>query len=148
MTVAVLFISANPLTNSHIAILRSAVEHLNADKGLFVATNGEYLKRKIVKRGGGFTPEGEAIMLNKIRTIYRIGIEHGNDALVAGALSCGAYKCPPQEVARLFRVVMEESEFKNKFRLIVFAILEKTRSPHGLDGKYALFYREFGTYVL
>ena len=97
---------------------------------------------------GGFTPEGEEIMLNKIRTIYRLGIEHGNDAIVAGALSCGAYKCPPQEVARLFRVVMEEPEFRNKFRLIVFAILEKSRVPHGLDGKYAPFYREFGTYVL
>ena len=97
---------------------------------------------------GGFTPEGEEIMLNKIRTIYRLGIEHGNDALVAGALSCGAYKCPPQEVARLFRVVMEEPEFKNKFRLVVFAILENTRKPNGIDGKYAPFYREFGTYVI
>ena len=97
---------------------------------------------------GGFTPEGEEIMLNKIRTIYRLGIEHGNDALVAGALSCGAYKCPPGDVARLFRVVMEEPEFKNKFRLIVFAIMEKNRSPHGTEGKYAPFYREFGTYTL
>jgi hypothetical protein len=97
---------------------------------------------------GGFTPDGEEIMLNKIRTIYRLGIEHGNDAIVTGALSCGAYKCPPQEVARLFRVVMEEPEFRNKFRLIVFTILEKSRVPHGLDGKYAPFYREFGTYVL
>lgn len=97
---------------------------------------------------GGFTPEGEEIMLNKIRTIYRVGIEHGNDALVAGVLSCGAYKCPPQEVAKQFRTVLEESEFKNKFRLVVFAIMEKSRSPHGLDGKYAPFYREFGTYTL
>ena len=97
---------------------------------------------------GGFTPEGEEIMLNKIRTIYRLGIEHGNDAIVAGALSCGAYKCPPKDVARLFRVVMEEPEFKNKFRLIVFAIMEKIRSPHGTEGKYAPFYHEFGTYVI
>lgn len=97
---------------------------------------------------GGFTPEGGEIMLNKIRTIYRLGIEHGNDALVAGALSCGAYKCPPQEVARLFRAVLEESEFKNKFRLVVFAILENLRKPNGLDGKFAPFYREFGTYVV
>ena len=97
---------------------------------------------------GGFTPEGEEIMLSKIRTIYRLGIEHGNDALVAGALSCGAYKCPPREVARLFRAVMEEPEFKNKFRLIVFAILERPRRPHGLDGKYVPFYEEFGTFEL
>lgn len=95
---------------------------------------------------GGFTPEGEEIMLNKIRTIYRLGIEHGNDTIVAGALSCGAYKCPPSEVARQFRTVLEEPEFKNKFKLLVFAILEKPRVPHGFDGKYAPFYREFGAY--
>ena len=97
---------------------------------------------------GGFTPEGEEIMLNKIRTIFRMGIEHGKDALVLGALSCGAYKCPPTEVARQFRIVMEEPEFKNKLRLIVFAILERPRRPQGLDGKFAPFYREFGVYSL
>ena len=97
---------------------------------------------------GGFTPEGEEIMLNKIRTIFRMGIEHGKDSIVAGALSCGAYKCPPTEVARQFRIVMEEPEFKNKLRLIVFAILERPRRPQGLDGKFAPFYREFGTYVI
>ena len=97
---------------------------------------------------GGFTPEGEEIMLNKIRTIFRMGVEHGKTALVLGALSCGAYKCPPTEVARQFRTVMEEPEFKNKFKLLVFAILERPRSPQGLEGKFAPFYREFGTYTL
>ena len=52
-------------------------------------------------------------MLNKIRTIFRIGIENGHDALVLGAFGCGAYKLLPIEVAPLFRRVMEESEFKN-----------------------------------
>ena len=87
-------------------------------------------------------------MLNKIRTIFRLGIEHGKDALVLGALSCGAYKCPPEEVSRQFRAVMEEPEFKNKFRLIVFAILERPRRPQGIDGRFALFYQEFGRYTV
>ena len=95
---------------------------------------------------GGFTPEGEEIMLNKIRTIFRMGVEHGNDSLVLGALSCGAYKCPPTEVARQFRTVMEEPEFKNKFKLLVFAILERPRRPQGYDGHFAPFYHEFGAY--
>lgn len=43
---------------------------------------------------------------------------------------------------------MEEPEFKNKFRLIVFAIMESTRKPNGLDGKFADFYREFGEYTV
>lgn len=97
---------------------------------------------------GGFTPEGEEIMLNKIRTIFRMGVEHEKDSLILGAFGCGAYKLPVPDVVRLFRAVMEEPEFKNKFRLIVFAIMESTRKPNGLDGKFADFYREFGEYSI
>ena len=97
---------------------------------------------------GGFTPEGKEIMLNKIRTIFRMGVEHGKDALVLGAFGCGAYALLPSAVAPLFRIVMEEPEFKNKFKLLVFAILERPRRPQGLDGHFAPFYREFGTYPI
>lgn len=96
---------------------------------------------------GGFTPEGKEIMLNKIRTIFRMGVEHGKDALVLGAFGCGAYALLPSAVAPLFRVVIEEPEFKNKFKLLVFAMLERPRSPQGFDGHFAPFYREFGTYT-
>ena len=96
---------------------------------------------------GGFTPEGAAIMRNKIRTIFRMGVEHGKDALILGAFGCGAYKLPVPDVVQLFRQVMDEPEFAGKFRLIVFAILESTRKPNGLNGKFADFYREFGTYT-
>lgn len=96
---------------------------------------------------GGFTPEGTEIMLNKIRTIFRMGIEHGKDALVLGAFGCGAYALLPSKVAPLFRTVMNEPEFENKFKLLVFAIMEKPRRPHGLDGHFAPFYEEFGTYT-
>lgn len=97
---------------------------------------------------GGFTPEGKEIMLNKIRTIFRLGVEHGKDALVLGAFGCGAYALLPSAVAPLFRIVMNEPEFKNKFKLLVFAILERPRRPQGLDGHFAPFYREFGTYTI
>ena len=87
-------------------------------------------------------------MLNKIRTIFRMGVEHGNDALVLGGFGCGAYALLPSAVAPLFRVVMEEPEFKNKFKLLVFAILERPRRPQGLDGHFAPFYHEFGSYMM
>ena len=95
---------------------------------------------------GGFTPAGAAVMRYKIRTIFRMGVEHGKDALVLGAFGCGAYKLPSDAVAALFRQVMDEPEFAGKFRLLVFAIRESTRKPHGLEGKFAPFYREFGTF--
>ena len=95
---------------------------------------------------GGFTPAGAEVMRNKIRTIFRMGVEHGKDALVLGAFGCGAYKLPCDAVAELFRQVMDEPEFAGKFRLLVFAILERPRKPHGLEGKFADFYREFGNF--
>ena len=49
MKLAVLFGSFNPLTNAHVTALHTAVRAIGADKGLFVATNGKYLKRKTVK---------------------------------------------------------------------------------------------------
>ena len=97
---------------------------------------------------GGFTPAGDAIMRNKIRTIFRLGVQHGKDALVLGAFGCGAFKLPVPDVVALFRDIMNEPEFAGKFRLVTFAILESTRKPNGLEGKFAPFYQEFGTYTM
>jgi uncharacterized protein (TIGR02452 family) len=87
-------------------------------------------------------------MLNKIRTIFRLGIEHGKDSLVLGAFGNGAYKLPVPDVVKLFRTVIEEFEFKNKFRLITFAILEGKRAPNGVNGKFSEYYHEFGIYEI
>lgn len=58
---------------------------------------------------------------NKIRTIFNIGLLHGHDCLILGALGCGTLKNPPVHIAQLFREVIE-NEYKNLFRVIVFAI--------------------------
>lgn len=82
---------------------------------------------------------------NKIRTIFRIGLAHGHDSLVLGALGCGAFKNPPAHIAKLFHEVMNEEEFKNKYRLLYFAILEDHNSgcEHNPDGNLLPFYKEF-----
>lgn len=82
---------------------------------------------------------------NKIRTIFRIGLAHGHDSLVLGALGCGAFRNPPRNVARLFHEVMDELEFKNKYRRIVFAILDdhNAHQSHNPEGNYKPFADEF-----
>ena len=90
-------------------------------------------------KGGGFTPEGEQIMKNKIRTIYRIVLANGHDSLVAGAFGCGAFRLPVDKVAHLFHEIINEAEFKNKFTKVIFAILDQ----EGKDGKFAPFYELF-----
>lgn len=80
------------------------------------------------------TPDGHLpqaaidITRNKIRTVFRIGLTYGHDSLVLGAFGCGAFHNPPAEIARLFHEVIEESEFKNKYRLITFSIIEDHNS--------------------
>ncbi len=82
---------------------------------------------------------------NKMRTIFRIGLLHNHDCLVLGALGCGAFCNPPRHIARLFHEVMEETEFKNKFRLVTFAILDNPnkRKSHNPEGNLTPFVEEF-----
>ena len=82
---------------------------------------------------------------NKIRTIFRMGLIHGHDSLVLGALGCGAFRNPPRHVARLFHEVMDEPEFRNRYRRIVFAILDdhNAHQKHNPDGNFKPFVDEF-----
>lgn len=82
---------------------------------------------------------------NKIRAIFRMGLAHGHDSLVLGALGCGAFRNPPRHVARLFHEVLDEPEFKDKYRLIVFAILDdhNAHQKHNPEGNYKPFAEEF-----
>lgn len=86
---------------------------------------------------------------NKMRTIFRIGFLHGHDALVLGALGCGAFRNPPRHVARLFHEILEEPEFKNIYRKIVFAILDDHNAykEHNPEGNFKPFTEEFAKTV-
>ena len=90
---------------------------------------------------GGFTPEGDAIQMNKIRTIFRIALANGHDSIVLGAFGCGAFQLPPETVAEQFSRVLDEPEFERCFRAVVFAILS---NPDDARDKFALFYCHFG----
>lgn len=94
---------------------------------------------------GMIIPELVNLAKNKIRTILRIGLKHRHDSLVLGALGCGAFCNPPRHVAKLFHEVIEEQEFKNKYKNIVFAILEDHNShkEHNKVGNFRPFYEEF-----
>ncbi len=104
-------------------------------------------ERRYFDANGCLTPEGRKTEANKIRTIFRIALDNGRDSMVLGAFGCGAYNLHCDEVAGLFRDVLEEDEFKNCFRKLVFAIYEckpSERRPYiGKNGKFAPFYNLF-----
>jgi len=95
---------------------------------------------------GGFTPEGEDVQMNKIRTIFRITLANGHDSIVLGAFGCGAFRLPPEAVAGQFARALGEPEFKGRFRVAVFAILESGNifGPRVGSGKFVPFYVLFG----
>ena len=101
---------------------------------------------KYFDNNGLLTKEGIEIESNKIRTIYRIALDNNHDSLVLGAFGCGIFNLSPNQVATLFKNILEEKEFKNKFKKIVFAIYEgkgSSRKKVGKEGKYKAFYDIF-----
>ncbi|MDD7455805.1 MAG: TIGR02452 family protein [Bacteroidales bacterium] len=94
---------------------------------------------------GMMLKEEADITLDKMRTIFRIGMANFHDSMVLSAMGCGAFANPPAHIAKLFRQVIEEDEFKDKFRLIDFAILDgyRTGLRHNPEGNFKPFQREF-----
>ena len=69
--------------------------------------------------------------------------------MVLGAFGCGVFRLHSDEVADIFRDILNEPEFKNRFKKLVFAIYEgkptaRRRDPIEREGKYAPFYEIFG----
>lgn len=77
---------------------------------------------------------------SKIRTMLRIGLLHGHDAIVLGAWGCGAFCNPPEHMAQLFHEVLRETEFADKYRAVRFAVIEDHNSR---NSNFAPFDREF-----
>ncbi|MBR6415116.1 MAG: TIGR02452 family protein [Bacteroidales bacterium] len=103
--------------------------------------------------GPGITPEGnlypedEALTREKMRTIMRIGLDNGHDSLVLSAFGCGAFSNPPAAIARLFHETLLEDEFRDRYRLVDFAILDgyRTGMSHNPEGNFLPFQREFAS---
>ncbi len=74
---------------------------------------------------------------SRIKNIFESAIDNDVDVLVLGAFGCGAFKNPPAVVAKAFHEVIEEYNYKNCFKHILFAI--KRGKNHNADA----FMKEF-----
>jgi len=50
-------------------------------------------------------------------------LDNGHDSLVLGAWGCGVFKQRPVQIASMFLQILDEPEFKNKFKDIRFAVI-------------------------
>ena len=82
----------------------------------------------------------------RLRTILKIAIAQNHTTLVLSAIGCGAFANPPAHIATLFQEIFEETEFKNVFEMIVFAIFNDHNShqKHNPEGNVVPFQQVFG----
>jgi len=89
--------------------------------------------------------EDQVLTKEKIRTIFKVAKKHSHQTLILSAMGCGAFCNPPSQIARLFREVLEEREYRTAFSKIIFAIKDdhNTHKWYNPEGNYAPFAREF-----
>ena len=67
----------------------------------------------------------EKLLTARIRRIFEIAIANGNEVLILGAFGCGAFKNPPQIVAKVFNAVMQD--YLYHFDTIEYAVYHTER---------------------
>lgn len=104
---------------------------------LNVVSMASYDRHKLPKeeRSGPFSPEQYAGMHAKIAAILSACVHAGADTLVLGALGCGAFANPPNQVAEIFARVLHR--FAGYFDAVYFSILAAPTDP-----KLAIFQKE------
>ncbi|KAL6049197.1 Acidic leucine-rich nuclear phosphoprotein 32-related protein, variant 2 [Balamuthia mandrillaris] len=76
------------------------------------------------------TPQGEPAMTmrfmdktkTKMKVVLQVALDKGHDAVVLGAIGCGAFANPPMAVALLWKEVLA-SDFEGCFKRVIFAVL-------------------------
>jgi len=69
--------------------------------------------------------ELEKLLASRIRRIFEIAVNNENDVLILGAFGCGAFRNPPEVVAKVFRDAMQD--FLCKFDVIEYAVYHTDR---------------------
>jgi uncharacterized protein (TIGR02452 family) len=74
------------------------------------------------------------LLLGKLRTLLVMAAEHGHRRLVLGAIGCGAFLNPPEEVARAFRVLLADGgPFAGRFDAVAFAVILSRRNLRAFE---------------
>lgn len=73
----------------------------------------------------------EKLLTSRIRRVFEIAAVKGNDVLILGALGCGAFKNPPELVAKVFHAVAKE--FAYCFETIEFAVYHTDRDAENFE---------------
>lgn len=75
--------------------------------------------------------ELEKLVTERIRRIFEVAVANKNEVLILGAFGCGAFKNPPEIVARVFNKVMQD--YLCYFDTIEYAVYHTEREVANYD---------------
>ncbi|CAF1213086.1 unnamed protein product [Rotaria magnacalcarata] len=89
--------------------------------------------------GNLLSPKYAVGMRKKLENLLSIAHYYQHDCLILSALGCGAFRNPPDHVAKLFRSVIEQ--YAGFFQTIIFAIIDDHNSGqrHNPEGNFKSF---------
>ena len=98
----------------------------------FVACPGLKYPEWIVGENGEYqlTSEDVQILKEKIGVIIQVAVQYKHDAIVMGALGCGAWRNPIKHVAEIFKSVLDA--YEGLVPYVVFAILSTTDDHYNI----------------
>ncbi len=69
--------------------------------------------------------ELEKLLTSRIQRIFAVAVANGNEVLILGAFGCGAFRNPPEIVAKVFKNVMQN--YTKYFDVIEYAVYHTER---------------------
>ena len=98
--------------------------------------------------GNMLAPKFAVGMRKKIENIFSIGYHHQRDCLILSAFGCGAFRNPPEHVAKIFRSVIEQ--YAGFFELVIFAVIDDHNTGQSLNrqGNFQPFYDELNNQTM
>lgn len=103
------------------------------------------LKRPTLTSDNKLQPWAVETLKNKVRQILSIALENGHTNIVLSAFGCGAYGTPPSEMAKIFKEILQEDNFRGAFENVVFAIIDdhNAYNTHNPKGNFKPFKKIF-----
>ncbi|WP_257451284.1 TIGR02452 family protein [Paenibacillus soyae] len=81
------------------------------------------------------------VMTRRIEKIAAVALANGQTSMILGTFGCGVFKNDPEEVASIFREVLQSDRWRDAFEYVVFAVYDTTPKKR----VYESFRRALGT---
>jgi len=99
------------------------------------------IKYPLLEDDGSLSEEDSEILEMKIKTILQVAIKYGYKAIVFGAMGCGAWQNPTEDVANIFKNVLHRYDglVQNYVFAILNDIISDTDSENETESNYEVF---------